>query len=509
MELTSYLLGKKAGGGSGSNLQTKSLTVTENGSTTITPDENYDGMSKVNLTTNVQPNLESKSITITENTTTTITPTTGKDGLSSVEVVTNVSGGGLEEKDVTFYDYDGSIVYSYTKAQFLALSAPPDNPNHTSEGLESLGWNWPFDKAQEYVQKYGVLNVGQNYVTLDGATKIYITLDDPQKLSPYLGIGAGCNVTIDWGDGSTSNLSKTSVSTLAKIQHTYSTTGNYVISIKRQILQAGRYTLLGGTLNNTSYSLILNNNGNVDIKYLSCIKKIEMGSNCYVTDRGLASLHDCKSITINAFGFDGQYILQYSNKMGALILPPNSAYLLNLGLSRYAGYGQNVIVGYGIVSIGQQALAEIANTKITLPDTVTTIESTGVQGYNLTKIIYGMPTAGWQNMMGNSKAELIETAETVTTLPYNSFASSDYVKKIIINGDITSIGNQAFSGLNNLRKIYFLNCTSVPVASTANFVYNMPTEYIIVVPDSLYNDWISAQYWSNIASHIIRESDDV
>lgn len=39
---------------------------------------------------NIQPDLESKSITISTNTTTTITPTQGKDGLSSVEVTTAV-----------------------------------------------------------------------------------------------------------------------------------------------------------------------------------------------------------------------------------------------------------------------------------------------------------------------------------------------------------------------------------------------------------------------------------
>lgn len=54
MDLTSYLLGKKAGGGGTPiSLQTKNVTVTENGTTTINPDSGYGGLSKVNLTTNV------------------------------------------------------------------------------------------------------------------------------------------------------------------------------------------------------------------------------------------------------------------------------------------------------------------------------------------------------------------------------------------------------------------------------------------------------------------------
>ncbi len=54
MDLTSYLLGKKAGGGGSTpSLQTKSITVTENGTQSITADSGYDGLSSVSVTTNV------------------------------------------------------------------------------------------------------------------------------------------------------------------------------------------------------------------------------------------------------------------------------------------------------------------------------------------------------------------------------------------------------------------------------------------------------------------------
>ena len=79
MDVTSYLLGKKAGGG---ETPTGTIDITQNGT--------YNVSSYASADVNVQPDLETKSITITENTTTTITPTSGKDGLSSVEVTTNV-----------------------------------------------------------------------------------------------------------------------------------------------------------------------------------------------------------------------------------------------------------------------------------------------------------------------------------------------------------------------------------------------------------------------------------
>lgn len=53
MDILSYTLGKKAGGGTPTVLEEKNVTVTSNGETEITPSTGYNGISKVNLTTNV------------------------------------------------------------------------------------------------------------------------------------------------------------------------------------------------------------------------------------------------------------------------------------------------------------------------------------------------------------------------------------------------------------------------------------------------------------------------
>ena len=50
MDIFSYILGKKAGGGGGgSKLQKKTITISEDGTTILTPDTGYDGFNEVTV----------------------------------------------------------------------------------------------------------------------------------------------------------------------------------------------------------------------------------------------------------------------------------------------------------------------------------------------------------------------------------------------------------------------------------------------------------------------------
>ena len=74
-------------------LETKEVTITENGNTTVTPSTGYDGMGKVTVTTDVPtPKIETnKSISITENGEYTVTPSTGYNGIDGVDINVFVS----------------------------------------------------------------------------------------------------------------------------------------------------------------------------------------------------------------------------------------------------------------------------------------------------------------------------------------------------------------------------------------------------------------------------------
>ena len=128
----------------------------------------------------------------------------------------SVSGGGgsVEAKDVNFYDYDGTLLYSYTAQEFAQLDALPDNPSHT--GLTAQGWNWT--KAQissQLTNVGGVVNVGQLYITTSGDTEMDVFITSKNELS--LSVAPNGTVTVDWGDGTAaSTITGTSLGTKKK-----------------------------------------------------------------------------------------------------------------------------------------------------------------------------------------------------------------------------------------------------------------------------------------------------
>lgn len=71
--------------------QQKTLTITQNGQTTLTPDTGFDAMDQVAITVNVPiKQLQSKTVSVTSNGNVTLLPDTGYDGFSEVNLQVNV-----------------------------------------------------------------------------------------------------------------------------------------------------------------------------------------------------------------------------------------------------------------------------------------------------------------------------------------------------------------------------------------------------------------------------------
>lgn len=110
----------------------KAVTITENGTTTITPDEGNDAIKSVAVTVDGISNVqESKALTITSNGTVSVTPDAPYDALKKVDVTVDVASGGVEPAVLTINApelsdaYYKAISYIDSEGQLIGYGAPP------------------------------------------------------------------------------------------------------------------------------------------------------------------------------------------------------------------------------------------------------------------------------------------------------------------------------------------------------------------------------------------------
>ena len=402
------------------------------------------------------------------------------------EIESIQTGGGgssapVSANDVTFYDYDGTVVASYTLSQAQALTALPDAPTH--EGLIFQGWNYTLEKVKAFTRS---LNVGAIYTTNDGKTRIYITLGEG-RTSPILGCCPNGTVTVDWGDGTTTDtLTGTSTSTIQYTPtHNYTSPGNYVISLTVN----GACGFLGSSTTN-DYCYLLKYSTTKDARnryYQNTITKIEFGDG--VTSIGNNAFQYCYSLTsitipdsvtsIGSNAFQGCYSLT------SLIIPDGVTNIEQYAFSNCYSL-TSLIIPNSITSIGKYILQNCYSlTSLTIPDGVTNIEQYVFQNcFSLTSLTI---------------------PDSVTSIVQYAFYCCYSLTSLIIPDSVTSIGASAFSNCYGMAE-YHLKSATPPTLSSSNAFNGIPSDCIIYVPQGSLNAYQTATNWATYASHMQEET---
>ena len=421
-------------------------------------------------------------------------------------------------KKVNFLDYDGTILYSYTAAEFAALSSIPANPTH--DGLTTQGWNWSLANAKAYVAKYGNLNIGQMYITDDGKTRIYIHLEEG-RTSPVLGVCPNGTVDIDWGDGTThdtltGSATSTAVYTSA---HSYAAPGDYVIQL----------TVTGSMGFRSNGPLIYaSESDNRDYVYKNAIQKVELGSG--VTSIGSGAFWYCyslSSITIPD-GFTSISDSAFSDcySLSSIIIPNSVTSISNSAFSRCYSLS-SITIPDGVTSIGSFAFSDCYSlSSITIPDSVTSISNTSFSGcYSLSSITIpdSVTSIGSSTFSGCYSLSSITIPDSVTSIDSYAFRDCYSLSSITIPDSVTSIGGYAFRDCYSLSSITipdsvtsigsyaFQNCygvahlyflpTTPPSVSSSNAFSKIPTDCVIHVPVGSLSAYTSAANYPSSSTY--------
>ena len=390
------------------------------------------------------------------------------------------AGGGGETpasanwNDVTFIDYDGSVLYSYSLAEAQALTELPALPSH--EGLVCQGWNWTLEAIKALNRP---VTVGAMYITDDGATRLHIRIATVGRMTVplYIGQTVANGVSIDWGDGSTTQtLSGTgNVNT----SHTYAEPGDYVISLMPQ----DGCTLSFG--NGSSSYCVIGSTQNTNKVYCNMLQDVYIGEN--VTSIGNYAFNSCYSI--------------------ASITIPNGVASIDTYTFWNCYSLASITIPYGVTSIGDSAFINCRSiASITIPNGVISIGDSAFSGCNSLASITiptGITSIGYFVFQNCNSLASITIPNGVTSIDNYVFQNCYSLASITIPNGVTSIGTYAFANCYGMRYYDFSACTAIPALSNKNAFNNIPSDCQMLIPSALYNNWKSATNWATYASKMV------
>ena len=425
------------------------------------------------------------------------------DGMAALIDSIQTGGGGGETpasakwNDVTFIDYDGSVLYSYSLAEAQALTALPTLPSH--DGLVCQGWNWTLEAIKALNRP---VTVGVMYITDDGATRLHIRIATVGRMTVplYIGQTMSNGVSIDWGDGSTEEtLSGTgNVNT----SHTYAEPGDYVISL---MPQDGCTLSFGDGSSLHCVMGLIGNNGRV---YCNMLQDVSIGKN--VTSISNSAFRDCYSLasitipdgvtSISNSAFRGCYSL------ASITIPNGVTSIGNDALYNCRSLSSITIPG-SVTSIGNSALSSCyALVSVTIPDGVTSIRNSAFSScYSLANITIPDGVTSIDPSAFNSCYSLtnITIPAGVASINQYTFNSCYSLANITIPAGVTSIGNSAFNNCYGMRYYDFSSCTAIPTLSNKNAFTSIPSDCQMLIPSALYNNWKTATNWTTYASKMV------
>ena len=405
------------------------------------------------------------------------------------------SGGGapVEEKDVNFYDYDGTLLYSYTVDEIQALTELPALPSH--DGLVCQGWNWTLAQVKAVPK---AANVGAAYITDDGKTRLYLEWkqDKYRTLTIHFTQTVANGVTIDWGDGSpTETVGGTGAVTA---------THNFVQSnCVMTLFPTGSCKMTLGVTSG-DYNLFHERN-EANMTATSALKKVEVGQS--VTALNYHCFYFCHSIetvtTPLAVSMGAGCFRESSIK--CIINADTSGYLLGQQFAQ-ASLVETVSLPPNIITMGAYAFhnakrIENANFAANF-QAIYNAAFAGASSLKTVKFHDGITTIAQEFLGYVQMLPQLTLPPNLTTVSAYAFYEQLRIQYLEIPAKVTSIAANAFARMYGLAYLKFLP-TTPPTVANANAFTGIPTTCVVEVPKGTLATYQAATNYGSIAAQMV------
>lgn len=417
----------------------------------------------------------------------TVTPATLKSGVtahdaSGAKITGTLDTAPPKESDINFWDYDGTLLYSWTLAELATKTELPPLPSH--DGLVCQGWNWTLADIKDAGRE---LDIGALYITDDGKTRLYVDVDTETWDDFVLNYWQSTRnaTTIDWGDGTTPETKN--ANSYIEHRHVYASSGSYVITMS---VKEGTTMWLG----HDGWRLIAKDEA--DSGRCAMLRRVEVGARVTtITNNTFQFCSRLESISIpQNVKVEGYITFNQATQLRVIAIQS----ITNVFRTFYNCTNLRAIAGPGTMSYTDEyTLTNTAvrqlNAAVTSAYTMQSLERVHIKAVN--------------GQVGNfsSCRSLLEVTipADATTFVAAAFQGDNALRRVTCLGDIASIPAQVFQRCYPLRFVNFTHCTAVPTLANVNAFDSTHPQLEIRVPASLADAWKAATNWSSLADHIV------
>ena len=417
----------------------------------------------------------------------TVTPATLKLGAtahdaSGRQIIGTLDTTPPEESDINFWDYEGTLLYSWTLAELATKTELPPLPSH--EGLICQGWNWTLQDIKDAGRE---LDIGALYITDDGKTRIYVDVDTETWDDFVLNYWQSTRnaTTVDWGDGTTPETKN--ADSYIEHRHVYASSGSYMITMS---VKEGTTMWLGHD------GRMLIAKGESDSGRCAMLRRVEVGARAVATDpQCFRNCSRLESISLpQATKVYTPRAFEQCTQLRVLIAA-------DMNEIRQTFYNctnlRAIATPKGTTQSGDNAIAYTAARLV---------------NFDMTNVYYAQALERVHIKAVNGQVgkflacrSLLEVTipADATTFVAAAFQGDNALRRVTCLGAIASIPAQVFQRCYPLRFVDFTHCTAVPTLANVNAFDSTHAQLEIRVPASLADAWKAATNWSSLADHIV------